>query len=111
MTSKERDFLKEKIQDELSSLETNIYELKKSCEAIAPECALGDLTRFELIHDQEVSQKALKYALKRQTKLLYALSKIQYTDFGLCIECDESIDFQRLLLLPESTHCMNCLKK
>ena len=111
MTKKEKSHLKIKIQEELLILDKNIIELQKLCEPIAPECALGDLARFELIHDQEVSQKALSQALLRKNYLIYALSTISTEDFGLCSECEEEISFQRLLLLPESKFCIKCAKE
>ena len=111
MISKEKSFLKIKIQEDLSSLDTNISQLTELCKPISPECALGDLARFELINDQEISSQALKLALIKRNKLTYALNKIDTQDFGLCLECDEEIGFKRLLLLPESTHCIHCLNQ
>jgi len=108
LTQKERLNLKKKIKAELLSLNKNILELQKLCEPIAPECALGDLTRFELINDQEVSKKSLIQAQVRSKKLQYALSKIEEGDFGLCSECEEEIAYARLLLVPESRLCIKC---
>jgi len=61
------------------------------------------------MHDQVISEKTLKQDLLRQKKLYYSLKKIDSDDFGLCVECEEEIMFERLLLLPESTHCIDCL--
>ena len=108
MTKKEKNVLIEKIQSSLSSIEKNIVELQKFCETIAPECALGDLTRFELMNEQEVSKKALLQAQIRSKKLYYALSKTEEDDFGLCSECEEEISYERLLLVPESRLCIKC---
>ena len=111
MTSLEQHAVKRQLLDDLNALEKEIKELQDLTKPITPECALGTLGRFELMNDQVIYEKTLKEALLRQTKLKYALSKIDHEDFGLCIECDEPISFDRLLLLPESTHCMECLKR
>lgn len=108
MTKKEKRYLKEKMQEELLLLDKNILELKKLCEPISPECALGDLTRFELINDQEISKKALMLAQVRSNNLHYALSRIDKNDFGLCEECEEEILYARLALVPESRLCISC---
>lgn len=71
----------------------------------SPECALGDLARFELMNDQEVYKRSLKEALIRQNRLEYAQRKIDTKEYGLCVECDEEIAYERLLLLPESALC------
>jgi len=108
MTSTQKNSLKTTISKELQTLEKTIQTLQKLCEPIKPECALGDLTRFELIHDQEVSQQNLEQAFIRKNKLNYALSHIDNEDFGLCVSCDEEIPFARLSLIPESQYCINC---
>jgi len=32
-------------------------------------------------------------------------------EYGVCQECDEEISLERLKLLPESTHCVECLNR
>ena len=108
MTKEEKRYLKNKMQEELFTLNKNILELQKLCEPISPECALGDLARFELMHDQTISEKALELAQVRSNNLHYALSRINEDDFGLCEECEEEIIYQRLLLVPESRLCIAC---
>lgn len=108
MTQTQRNTIKTKIIEELSSIEHEIKDLQELCRPISPECALGDLARFELMNDQVVSEKALQEAQVKKNKLDYALSKVDKDDFGLCIECEEEIAYERLLLLPEATHCIEC---
>lgn len=108
MTAPQRKEIKIKIIQELDTLKIEIAELTVLCKPIAPECALGDLARFELMNDQLITEKTLKEAQIRRNKLEYALRKVDEEGFGLCIECDEEIAYERLLLLPESTHCIEC---
>ncbi|PHR56373.1 MAG: transcriptional regulator [Arcobacter sp.] len=108
MTKEEKRYLKNKMQEEFFTLNKNIAELQNLCKPISPECALGDLTRFELIHDQTISKKALELAQVRSNNLQYALLKIEENDFGLCQECKEEIIYQRLVLVPESRLCIAC---
>ena len=110
MNDLERQAVKRQLLDDLNSLEREIKELQDLTKPITPECALGTLGRFELMNDQDIYEKTLQEAIKRQTKLNYALTKINKEEFGLCVECDEEINFERLLLIPESTHCMECLQ-
>jgi DnaK suppressor protein len=108
MTAKTRQQLKEKILQDLRQLEKEICELEELIRPIPPQCALGDLARFELMHDQVISEKTLKEAIIRKNRLDYALSKIGNDDFGLCMECEEKIALERLFILPESKHCIAC---
>jgi len=110
VTSQEKENIHKKIQEALDSLEGEITALQEQCKPISPECALGDLARFELMHDQVVSEKGLNEAQARRIRLQYALSNIHKKDFGLCVECEEEIAYKRLLLLPESRLCIDCAK-
>ena len=44
----------------------------------------------------------------RLNKLKYASTKVEKDDYGICMECEEEILFQRLMLVPESSHCVSC---
>ena len=108
MTVEQKEEIKGKITQDLCLLEKEIRDLEELCKPISPECALGDLARFELMNDQVISKKTLDQALRRQKRLEYALRKLDTQDYGLCIECEEEIAYKRLLLVSESTHCIEC---
>ncbi len=108
MTQTQRKEIKSRIIEELASLKREIPRLEELCRPISPECALGDLARFELMNDQEISEKTLHKALIRAKKLEYALRKVDDPDYSLCTECEEAISIERLLILPESTFCIAC---
>ncbi|WP_373001324.1 TraR/DksA family transcriptional regulator [Sulfurimonas sp.] len=42
---------------------------------------------------------------------LTAIQKVDRDDYGICAECEEKIIFGRLMLLPESTHCVSCISE
>jgi len=65
----------------------------------------------EMIQEQQVNEHALHEAEIRINKLKYALQKVDNEDYGICAECEEEIIFSRLILLPESTHCVACKQK
>ena len=108
MTQQQRVQVREKIIIELGFVDKEVKELQVLCQPISPECALGNLARFELMNDQVLSKKTLYQVQIRKNRLDYALSKVSKEDFGLCMGCDEEIAFERLILLPESTHCIEC---
>ncbi len=108
MTSIQRAKIRQVIQEQMDSLTQTIAELEPMCTPISPECALGDLARFELMHDQQAYEKMLFQSKKRYQALKHALSNIDKSDFAHCKACDEPIGFERLLLLPESRLCISC---
>jgi DnaK suppressor protein len=108
MTQEDRRQIKNKILEDIKSLEDEIKELQVRLEPIAPDCCLGDDLRFEMMHEQKVFEGIHHEAQKRIAKLKYALSKVDTKEYGVCAECDEEIALERLLLLPESLYCIEC---
>jgi len=89
-------------------MNNEIAELKEKTKPITPDCSLGRLTRQEMIQEQQVNEYAKHEAEIRVNKLKYALQKVDKEGYGICGECEEEIIFGRLMLLPESTHCVEC---
>ncbi len=108
MTSKQHKQIKDKIGQDLIAMQHEIDDLQEKTKPITPDCSLGRLTRQEMIQEQQVNEHALHEAEIRVTKLKYALQKVDREDYGICAECEEEIIFGRLMLLPESTHCVAC---
>ena len=53
-----------------------------------------------------VSTRAKAQASLR--KVLLALKRMDYEDYGFCEQCDEQIQFKRLKVQPEASNCMKC---
>jgi len=100
--------IKTKILKDIEFLHVEIKDLKEKTKPIAPDCSLGRLTRMEMIGEQQVHEHALHEAQIRLNKLEYALRKVDSEDYGICMECEENIPFNRLLLVPESSFCISC---
>jgi len=108
MTSSQLKKIKDKIQEDLLSMQREIDGLEEKTKPIAPDCSLGRLTRQEMIQEQQVNEHALHESEIRLNKLKYALGKVDKEDYGICMECEEDILFERLMLVPESSHCVSC---
>ncbi len=108
MTQKEKDTIKEKIIQEIASLETQIATLQEKVKPIAPDCSLGRLTRLEAMGEQHVNNKILDESKIRLTRLKNALLRIDKPMFGICIECEEKIGMGRMRVRPESVRCVEC---
>lgn len=108
MTNEQKNKLKSKIIEDIKTMQNEIECLKEKTEPITPDCSLGRLTRQEMIQEQQVYEHAMHEAEIRVKRLEYALGKVDSEDYGICAECEEDIVFERLMLLPESTHCVSC---
>ena len=75
---------------------------------IAPDCAISRITRMDAINNKSVAEAALRKAEEKLSKLKFVLSKVDEDDFGSCIKCGKAIPIGRILLMPQSRHCVNC---
>ena len=112
MNIEEKEQVKEHILEQISELKKELMEIEEKIKPIEPDCALGDLTRFEMMNEQDVFYKAFEAAKTRLGRLQYLLRTIDdNTEYGSCEECGDDILFERLLILPESKFCTHCATK
>lgn len=108
MTTQERQELKNAIEKDLASAYKEVANLQEKTKPIAPDCSLGRLTRQEMIQEQQVYEHTLRELEIKIKKLMFALQRVESKEYGVCIECQEEIAHARLLLVPQSTHCVTC---
>ncbi len=108
MTQNEKDEIKEIIEKNIYTLKEQIASLEEKVKPIAPDCSLGRLTRLEAMGEQHVNNKILDESKLRLSRLTNALSRIDKSMFGICIECEEPIGMGRMRIRPESVRCVSC---
>lgn len=111
LSSEKRATLRKVITDSLEQIESDLIALKESARPVGPDNAIGRLSRMEAIGQKSVKDAAIARAERRQHKLLETLKRIDKTDYGICLECDEPIEWARLKSLPESLLCVECLEE
>ena len=108
MKDADRQELKEKIELALKTLSKDIEDLKESIKPIAPENAIGRISRMDAINNKSINEATYRKASIRFVALQEALEKIDDDDFGICVNCREIIPIGRLLLRPQSKACVKC---
>ncbi len=108
MMDKERETLRRKIRSQIDDLRSEIKSHEEASKPVAPDNAIGRLTRMEAINARSISEASLNSARSRLIRLENALKRIDTDDYGICAECDEPIPFKRLLLMPEVIRCVHC---
>ena len=104
----ECDKIKEKILEEIAKTEKQITSYRQNTKPVAPDNAIGRISRMDSIVNKSVLESSLTQAENRLIKLRYALSMVDSPDFGTCVECGEDIPVGRILIMPETTHCVKC---
>ncbi len=96
--------IKEEIVKTLQSI-TNLKELTRP---IAPENAIGRVSRMDAINNKSVNEAALSKTEQKLKNLEITLSNLNEPDFGICAKCNRTIPIGRIMLMPHSRFCVNC---
>jgi DnaK suppressor protein len=100
--------IKERIKEEIDTTKELIEKYKNLTKPIAPENAIGRVSRMDAINNKSVNELALKNAEIKLNNLNVALNKIEDSDFGICVRCHKPIPMGRILLMPQAITCVNC---
>lgn len=103
------------------ALKLRLSDLEKRRKRVEAEDPFNDKSRLddnaaidadaaETVGHMEVSaiQKALSFSIVQVRK---ALTMIKIGSYGLCERCGKMIDTDRLIIVPETTVCVECEKK
>jgi DnaK suppressor protein len=102
--------LHRKIIKEVKETKEKISTLGKMSKPIAPDNAIGRLTRMEAINAKSINDANIRTAKIRLMNLEKALERINDPDFGICQICEKQIPLKRLMIVPESNACVQCLE-
>ena len=111
MKSAEREQLSALIVARIERAKVDIAALEESAQPIAPDNAIGRLSRMDGIVSQGISKTALVTAKQTLAALEAALVRSSVPGFGVCTDCEQPIPVERLLLMPESGQCVGCAGK
>lgn len=99
---------KEFIEKEIQSTLKKVDMYRDLAKPLAPENAIGRVSRMDAINNQSTMNAALKQAELKLEKLELVLQKIGSNDFGICLKCHQTIPPQRIILMPQSQLCVRC---
>ncbi len=109
MNRDEREEIRNHFRDVMAQLTSQLPSLRESSQPVAPDPALGRLTRMEAIQDMEINANALRQVNTQLVALEQALDRIDSPEFGVCAECESAIPPGRLKAVPGTWFCVNCV--
>lgn len=108
MTHEEKTEVKSAIEKKIKSTEAAIVDYKDMTLPVAPDVAIGRISRMDAINNKSVMEAPLREAEAKLQRLKTALEKINDADFGNCIKCKGEIPIKRLMIMPDSNKCVKC---
>ena len=111
MNTTDKQNLKIQLEKKLLRVESDIIDLKELTKPIAPDCAIGRISRMDAINNKSVNEAALRKKEDQFNGIKYSLSIIDKDHFGKCNICGKEIAPGRLFLVPESVKCVACASR
>ena len=111
MQKADKEKLALQIREKIETVRKDIESYSELTQPVAPDDAIGRLTRMDAIGNKSINEAALREARNTLAKLERALKLIDQPGFGLCRECEEPIPLARLMIMPESDMCVECAEE
>lgn len=109
MNKTERERFKARVSEEIAELEQTLGDLAEHTGPVEPDVAIGRLSRLDTMLSQGINEASIAKGRARLRKLKAALERVDDDpEFGICLECGETIPMARLLAVPESAVCVQC---
>ena len=111
MISDEKENIENQIKEKIEKLEKEILTLKDLTKPIAPDCAIGRVSRMDAINNKSVNEATLRKKEVQLKALNETLLHLDDPNFGKCIRCGREIPLGRIMLMPESKKCVVCASR
>ncbi len=111
MTQEEKEELKHIIQTEIATLTDEIATIQRLLRPIKKDCSLDNIDHKMLKQEQNINIQRYEVAKQRLNRLKAAYLNIDNKEYGVCQECEEDINIERLKLVPESKYCVSCMNE
>lgn len=96
------------LEAELVKTRATVVDLKGMSGPVAPDVAMGRISRMDAINNKAVNDSALRKAQEKLGQLERMVGQVDREGFYTRRKCGAQIPVQRLLLMQHSTHCVKC---
>ena len=108
MNKQQKEEIKEKIENAITETQQDIASLEELTKPIAPDNAVGRLSRMDAIGNMSINKSNLDSCRQKLIMLNRALDRIDDPEFGICADCGEPIPVGRIMIMPQATLCVRC---
>ena len=108
MNKEKRKQLQQKKNKQIKKTTSSVKEYTQLTKPIAPENSIGRVSRMDAINNKSVIEAALRKLEEKLEKLKFIKTQVYNNNFGICIKCNQEIPIERMLIVPESSFCVNC---
>ena len=111
MTEDDQQVFKAKLEALEAEIQDRLSGADPTQASIAPDNAIGRLTRMEAIQAQHITAAGQRQLKTRLQQIRRALEQIEQGNYGPCVRCGDPIPRGRLEIMPETRLCVSCASK
>lgn len=101
--------LRAELEGSKSQLEQQLQDAESATGVVTlDQTAVGRVSRIDALQQQSMAVSTRVKAEKSLRRVIAALRRIANDDYGYCGQCDELIEYKRLRVQPEASHCLKC---
>ena len=104
----DKTLLAAKLDQLIALTEKKIAGYEEMSAPVAPDDAIGRVSRMDAINNKAVAEAALRTARRKLDRLQTMKGNLDDPKLGLCKGCGRPIPVPRLLAMPESPFCVRC---
>lgn len=108
LTVEQLDALRTQLRALEQSLAGMLDLSKDGARPVQLDQPIGRISRIDAIQQQKMLAANRENSKRRLQRVRAALVSMERDDYGLCVECEESISYRRLEAKPESRFCLSC---
>ena len=109
MKKEDKELLRKKIVSDIESLKRRIEDTESFSDPVAPDKAIGRISRMDAINNKSIFDASLRNSRNRMKLLENALNNIDDSEYGICRKCHQPISVDRLKVRPEILFCAACI--
>ena len=109
LTPKQKQELLSVLLSNKTKLEQQLLDAESATGVvILDQSSVGRVSRVDAMQQQSMAVSTRAKAEASLRKVLKTLKRMDAEDFGYCGECDKPIQFNRLKVQPQASHCLKC---
>jgi DnaK suppressor protein len=108
LTPAQIEQLREELQRTLTRLERSMAAKGNGRPGEIDQSAVGRLSRIEALQNAGLTQNLHERERAQLEAVVDALRRLEAGSYGLCTVCQATVQFERLLVFPETRTCAHC---
>jgi DnaK suppressor protein len=108
MTTEQVERYRALLEEIKRELLRDLNQVGESTSPVAPDSAIGRLTRQDAMLSQQMAIEVKRRHQVRLGQVEQALRRVAEGTFGFCAKCAEEISEPRLRVRPETPLCIDC---